>query len=1241
MSIIHWNIQSYRTNFSELKVLLNEHNPLGICLQETLIPGDKMNPPAGYSYIKSPKKRDDGHERGVAILISRAIHSKNVPLTTNLQAVATRLWIGKWYTVCSLYLPHDTLQLSDLENLVNQLPPPFLLLGDMNARSPLWGEPITNTKGRILENLLLRTDISLKSSNAKTHYDIAHDVYTTIDLSLCSPGCLLDFRHEVLESKYGSDHFPVKLALNIPVLEYHYPRRFKIEKADWAAYYRLTNLDTDPGEIQGIDDALTEICTTIMEAAEASIPRSNGRRKKPPVPWWNSDCRRARVEKLRAERALRRNPDNQGNKIAYKRCKAIFRRTANVARRDSWKIYISSINSESSMQKVWKRVKKMQGKYSTPRLPLLKTSTGDLVQEPQVTSNMFARAFSSVSSTNNYSDTFKSHKLKEEKRHLNFDTREEHDYNLPFSLSEFKHCLSLTSESSPGIDKITYSMIKNSHPSLQRRILQIFNHLYKSFLFPTEWGTAIVIAMERAGKDTTEPLESRPISLTSCLGKLMERMVNPRLMWILEKLKVINPAQSGFRKNRSTTDCLAKFQNDIQGAISRGEHALAVFFDLTKAYDMAWRHGILSELHRIGLRGSLPKFIENFLSNRKIVVRVGDTLSEPCTLEEGTPQGSVISCTLFMIAINQISKNLPTEVQASLYVDDYAIYAYGRLPHIVERRLQVAINHIQIWSGQTGFVFSQAKTVSMHICRKRRCQRSIETLTLNGTKIPCVESHTFLGLKIDHRLSWQAHISDLKRSCYKKLELFKFLSRKKWGADTKMLLRLFIVLIKPKIDYGVEAYGMARESLLRMLDPILNEAIRIATGAFRSSPTPSLLAISGLKPLSTYREVKTLNYFLRAAVTQSNPLNEQIQSDRGSYEATSDDEEVDQRGSTTTTITFLENSRNLMRKYRINLSAVQLEPIPDFPPWITGGLTTCTELDGLQKNQQPPQVLKGIFLDHLRNHQDSAIIYTDGSKTDEGVAYAVSGEGSHSSHRIDGSASVFTAELLAILKAIRTPLSDSNQSITIVSDSKSSIQAINKLYPTNPIVNQIRKAILDSGRNVALCWVPSHIGVPGNEEADSHAREATSSANINQLPLPRSDIKSFIRQRARNFWERKWQQENLTNKLREITDSTSPLPNSCCSNREWERGLVRLRIGHCLMTHGHVMAGGRPPECGDCNVDLTIKHVMIECPNFETQRRLCLPNYRPTMKYFLSEADTSFGGPVHSFLRTIGVLNKL
>ena len=156
----------------------------------------------------------------------------------------------------------------------------------------------------------------------------------------------------------------------------------------------------------------------------------------------------------------------------------------------------------------------------------------------------------------------------------------------------------------------------------------------------------------------------------------------------------------------------------------------------------------------------------------------------------------------------------------------------------------------------------------MHICRKNLCCRAVDHLTLYGTALQCVQTHKFLGVTIDHKLSWRPHIVQLKKTCYKKLNLLKMLSHKSWGADCRTLLLLYIALIKPKIDYGVEAYGSAKQHLLELLNPIQNEAIRIATGAFRSSPVKSLYAISGLKPPETYRDIKILNYAFRTIVDQ-------------------------------------------------------------------------------------------------------------------------------------------------------------------------------------------------------------------------------------------------------------------------------------------------------------------------------------------------------------------------------------
>jgi len=122
--------------------------------------------------------------------------------------------------------------------------------------------------------------------------------------------------------------------------------------------------------------------------------------------------------------------------------------------------------------------------------------------------------------------------------------------------------------------------------------------------------------------------------LTSCLCKTFERLVNCRLVWFLEKNKILTDYQSGFRKSRSTTDQLVRLESYIREAFVRREHVVSVFFDLEKAYDTTWKYGILRDLHEAGLRGRLLDFISKFLNERNFRVRVGSCFSDLYTVRK-------------------------------------------------------------------------------------------------------------------------------------------------------------------------------------------------------------------------------------------------------------------------------------------------------------------------------------------------------------------------------------------------------------------------------------------------------------------------------------------------------------------------------------------------------------------------------------------------------------------------------
>ena len=179
----------------------------------------------------------------------------------------------------------------------------------------------------------------------------------------------------------------------------------------------------------------------------------------------------------------------------------------------------------------------------------------------------------------------------------------------------------------------------------------------------------------------------------------------------------------------------------IRDAFIKKEHVVAVFY----AYDTTWRYGILKDIHKLGLRGRLPTFIESFLADRTMQVQVGSFLSDYYDQEQGVPQGGVLSATLFSIKINDIVKCLIGNLtDCSLYVDYFCICYRSKSMATIERQLQQNLNKIESWATSNGFKFSKSKTQCVHFCQLRK-QHDDPVLHLYGSPIPVVEESKFFA----------------------------------------------------------------------------------------------------------------------------------------------------------------------------------------------------------------------------------------------------------------------------------------------------------------------------------------------------------------------------------------------------------------------------------------------------------------------------------------------------------------
>ena len=251
-----------------------------------------------------------------------------------------------------------------------------------------------------------------------------------------------------------------------------------------------------------------------------------------------------------------------------------------------------------------------------------------------------------------------------------------------------------------------------------------------------------------------------------------------------------------------------------------------------------------------------------------------------------------------------------------------------------------------------------------------------------------------------------------------------------------------------------------------------------------------------------------------------------------------------------------------------------------------------------------------------------------------------------SQNSLPTNATVFTAELTAIILAVeQIKFSDNNLNTkyVIYSDSKSAIEALKNYIQKNPLVKQIRQSInkLSSrGIQIEVCWIPAHVGIPGNEKADEKAKSGIT-CPIYDVKLPVGDYIGSLKNNIKSKWQDMWNNEPVNNKLKNIKTTIGPWNSSIQQDRRTEVILTRLRIGHTRYTHGYLMSmpHDNVPHCRICNVQLTVKHILCECRDFSQQRHIYLKN--KSLLDILSDSFQFSLNRILMFLRQTNLINKI
>ena len=355
----------------------------------------------------------------------------------------------------------------------------------------------------------------------------------------------------------------------------------------------------------------------------------------------------------------------------------------------------------------------------------------------------------------------------------------------PFSLAEFLAAASnLSSSTATGPDKVAYPMLKHLPHSGMNFLLHIFNLSWSSHSFPSIWKTSSIIPIHKMGKPLDSPASFRPISLTSCVSKLFERIILSRLLFFLESNSILSPRQAGFRPGRSTLDQVLYLSQSISDGFNKprpGSRTILSTIDFSKTFDSVWHPAFFHKLISAGLPSCFARWTRSFLSDRRACVVFQNHKSRSFRVRRGVPQGSVLGPVLFSLFINDLPASLPSSVSCSLYADDLAIWSSSpSVPTAVEAT-QGALFRLERWSEYWCLPLNPTKCVASFLVDPHQANLQPNLLLL-GSRLRFNQTPTFLGVTFDRTLSFSKHVPSLKAKFFPHLKALRCISASSWGS---------------------------------------------------------------------------------------------------------------------------------------------------------------------------------------------------------------------------------------------------------------------------------------------------------------------------------------------------------------------------------------------------------------------------------------------------------------------------
>ena len=462
------------------------------------------------------------------------------------------------------------------------------------------------------------------------------------------------------------------------------------------------------------------------------------------------------------------------------------------------------------------------------------------------------------------------------------------EINGPILWSEIeKAILKLKNNKSSGPDMILNEHIKSTYrlPAMREIIIKLFNIVFDTGLIPADWSVGNIIPIYKQKGDVTDPVNYRPITLLSCMGKLFTCIINNRLQTYSEKYEKLSQCQAGFRKGFSTTDHIFVLHILLNLLNYKRKKLFCGFIDLKRAFDTVWRDGLFYKMNLFNINGKCYTLIENMYKSIKSYVTVNGESSSTFPYNIGVRQGENLSPMLFAIYLNDlenffcqsvivngvtcVSENVINDayIFLKLFVllcaDDTVILAESA------QDLQNALNVYNLYCQNWKLSINKSKTKVLIFSKGRRPNHSFK---IGDDEIEIVSDYKYLGVLFGRSgsfLSAKKYIaSQATRAVYSLLKKARSLL-----LPIDMQIEMFEKTIKPILLYGCEIWGYGN---IDILEQVQLKFLKLVLNLKKSTPTCMVLGETGVLPLKVDIQCRIISFWSKLICPVTNNLSSNL-----------------------------------------------------------------------------------------------------------------------------------------------------------------------------------------------------------------------------------------------------------------------------------------------------------------------------------------------------------------------------